>query len=331
MPGDDASPPDASTDTTSQDAPLPTDVTPPPLDAPADSPDEAAVDAAVDAQIDAAVAAPVDAPVDAPSCASTGPCTQALPAGWSPMAVPANPSTACPGGFNAADLLAQVTANAGACDCGCSVTKNPVCNVGSMQRYISNDASCGSLGVLLSINGAGCTPFGPITVSSHGKGTALSPSGGTCGPTVVEDKTKVTKTMLRTCNGVSCAENVCNGDVPLGFSACVVKTGNEPTCPAGFTAQRTVVGGDFTLGCSACSCDVNASTCTAATLAYYSDGQCNNLVTSGPVDGVCNANQNVGNNANHFKYAATVNAVCTAAGSKPAAPALAQPTTVCCK
>jgi hypothetical protein len=248
------------------------------------------------------------------------------------MAVPTNASTACPSGFAVTDRLAQVTAVAGACDCGCNVTKDPVCDVGTMQRFVSNDSSCASAGVALAINGGGCTGFGPITISDHGKGAPLPPGGGTCGGTVVEDKNKVTKTLLRTCDGASCAENVCNGDVPVGFSACVVKVGNEPTCPTGFTAQRTLVGADFTLGCSSCSCDVNGpSTCTGATLKYYSDSACNNVVTSGPADGVCNANQNVGQTANHFKYAATLNRVCTASGAKTAAPALAQPTTVCCK
>ena len=313
----DASPivPDASTDATSDDAPVQPDA-PPVFDAPP------------------AFDAPADSPVDAPpTCAATGACTTALPAGWTPMAVPTNASTACPSGFAATDRLAQVTAVAGACDCGCNVTTDPVCDVGSMQRFVSNDSSCGTTGVLLTINGGGCTA-GPAAgpVSDHGKSTPLGPSGGVCGGTVVEDKAKVTKTVLRTCDGASCAENVCKGDVPLGFSACVVKAGNEPTCPAGFTAQRTLVGADFTLGCSSCACNVNGpSTCTGATLKYYSDPACNNVVTAGPVDGVCNANQNVGSNWNHFKYAATLNRVCTASGAKTAAPALAQPTTVCCK
>lgn len=318
VPGGDASPFDASTDT-SQDAPLPTDVTPPD-DAPSDGPDDAPTDA------------PVDAPPDGSTCAATGACTQALPGGWSAVAVPTNPSTACPGGSSATDLLAQVTPVAGACDCGCSVTKSPVCNVGTIQRYISSDASCSTNGVLLAVNGGGCTASSPGAVASHAKGAPIAPSGGTCGGTVVEDKTKVTTTMLRTCNDASCAETVCNGNVPLGFSACVVKTGDQPTCPAGFTAQRTVVGGGFSLGCSACSCDVNgASTCTGAALSYYSDKNCNNLVTTGPVDGVCNANQNAGSNVDHFKYSATLNQTCTASGSKTASPTLTQTTTVCCK
>ena len=68
-----------------------------------------------------------------------------------------------------------------------------------------------------------------------------------------------------------------------------------------------------------------------ATLKYYADNACNNLVTSGPVDGVCNPNQNVGSNWNHFRYAATLTKVCAATGAKTAAPTIGPPTTVCCK
>jgi hypothetical protein len=182
------------------------------------------------------------------------------------------------------------------------------------------------------VNGGGCTAISPISLSNHAKGNPIAPSGGTCGGAVVEDKSKVTKIPFRTCEATSCAENVCNGEVPLGFSACVVKAGDQPTCPAGFGAQRTLVGADFSLGCSSCSCDVNgASSCAGAKLSYYSDTQCNSLVTTGPVNGACNANQNKGSSANHFKYSAVLTQACKASGSKTASPTLAQTSTVCCK
>ncbi len=301
----------------------------PELEAGFDAPVEAPADALVDAVVDALVDAPSDAP---PSCQSSGACTQALPAGWSPVAVPSNPATACSAGFAPSDLLAQVTASAGACECACNVTKSPACDVGSIQRYISSDASCGTAGVLLSVNGSGCTANAPISLSAYAKGAPLGPSGGTCAATAVEDKSKVAKTRLRACTSAACAENVCQGEVPAGFAACIVKSGDEPTCPTGFASKRTVVGQDFTLGCSACTCDVNGpSKCTGATLSYYSDVACTKLVTTGPVNGLCNANQNAGASANHFKYSATLQQSCAAAGAKTATPALNQLSTVCCK
>lgn len=292
-------------------------------------------DAAVDATADAADAADAaaDAPSDAPpTCQSTGACTAALPPGWSPVAVPGDPATACSAGLSPSDLLAKVSAAAGACDCGCSVTKSPTCDVGTIQRYISNDASCGNTGVVLTVNGAGCTAISPITLSAYAKGAPPGPSGGACTATAIEDATKVDKQVLRACASPACAESVCKGEVEAGFSACVIKAGNEPTCPAGFDTKRTLVGKSFTLGCSACSCDVNgASKCTGATLSYYSDAACTKLVTTGPVNGQCNANQNAGASANHFRYSATLQQSCSAAGPKTATPALGDLTTVCCK
>jgi hypothetical protein len=277
--------------------------------------------------------APSDTPLDTPAgCTASGACTQSLPFGWTPVAVPGDATDACPNGYSSSDRISQVTAGFGACDCSCTVTKDPACDVGLVARHVSSDSTCSLATSSLSVNGSGCTPLvNPTIVISHAKNDPLPPSGGTCVGNAVQDKSKVTKTTLRTCENAACAENVCAGSVPKGFAACIVKDGVEPTCPTGFATTRTVVGSDFTLACSACTCSLGASTCTGATLAYYADTACSTLVTTGPADGACNLNQSVGSTVSAFKYAATLNRVCSATGTKTPAPTLVNTKTVCCK
>ena len=96
---------------------------------------DAGVDTAVaDANAKDVVTPPTDAAFDAPpGCAVTGACTQSLPFGWDPIAVPTEATDACPSGYSSSDRISQVTAGLGACDCGCTVTKDPACDVGPMN------------------------------------------------------------------------------------------------------------------------------------------------------------------------------------------------------
>ncbi len=280
-------------------------------------------------------AAPPDAPADGPlptGCVATGPCTQSIPAGWTAVAAPDDPNASCPSGFATSDRVVQVTAGVGACGCGCSVTKDPACDVGTLQRHIGDTTNCTNVGATLSANGPACTATGqPLSITAYAKVTTPGPTGGTCVASAVEDKTKVTRSSLRTCAAAACAETVCNGALKSNL-ACVVKDGNEPTCPTGFAAKRTVVGNDFTLGCSACTCDVNgASSCVGGMLRYYSDSQCTTQVASVSANNTCNLQTGSGTFATYFKYSATLTKVCSSTGPKTAAPALVGVSTVCCK
>ena len=70
------------------------------------------------ADLDARV---VDVP-DASACTTTSnTCATSLAAGWSPVALAANRNAACPGGYTTLDVVANPSANAGACTCGCHV------------------------------------------------------------------------------------------------------------------------------------------------------------------------------------------------------------------
>jgi hypothetical protein len=271
-----------------------------------------------------------DVPAD---CKDTGPCTQSIPQGWVLGAAPTNPADVCPVGFATKDYLAQVTAQAGACDCGCTVTKDPVCDQGTVSLTYANDSSCSLQSVSLTF--PGCKYMaGTYSLANYVKSARLPPTGGTCTGNAVEDKTKTQKSPLRACDAPSkCAEDYCSGAlVPAGFDVCIHKDGDEPTCPAGFATRRAVVGSDFTLGCSACTCDVNGpSACTGTSIKLYNDSSCATEKASFVADGNCGQVQNPGSTVSYAKYVGTLTKACTATGTKAATPTLAQKTTICCK
>jgi len=267
------------------------------------------------------------------SCKDTGPCTQSIPQGWVLGSVPQNPADLCPVGFATKDYLAQVTAQAGACDCGCTVTKDPACDQGTVSLTYASDSSCSLQSVSLTFPGCKYM-LGTYTLASYVESARLPPTGGTCTGDTVEDRTKTQKSPLRACDAPSkCAEDYCSGALVSGGSdVCIHKDGDEPTCPVGFATRRTVVGADFALGCPACTCDVKGpSTCTATSIRLYNDSSCATEKASFVADGTCGLVQNPGSTVSYAKYVGTLTKACTATGTKTAAPTLAQKTTICCK
>jgi hypothetical protein len=287
--------------------------------------DDAGADVARDAVEDRA---DVTVLPDAGPCADAAACE--IPKGWSLVVAPTNDGTGCPAGSTETTLVAGVSEKPGACDCSCTITKDPTCDKGQVTFFYSDDTTCGGTGVKPVF--PGCKSVGTFAVTAYQKAFVLAPADGTCTTSVKENKALVDLTTRRVCTTPACADDVCQNGLP-DFDVCVVKSGDE-ACPAGWDADRQVVGSDFDLNCSACTaCDVNgASTCGPASVGLYSDSACNTKVASFVVDGTCKAVTNGGQTVSYAKYLpGTLTKGCTTTGAKTASPQLKGKSTVCCK
>lgn len=263
-----------------------------------------------------------------------GACVANLPSGWELVAFdPANENP-CPSNYTSAHVVWNVSTNPDSCDCGCNVQTPPACDVGTLQRYVSNDTTCNQTGVAFAVNGPGCNVLQQTGgLSAYSKSTALTPSGGACTGTAMQNLTNVSKNNATTCAvPATCEEQFCGGDVPSGFQQCIQKTGAQiQTCPAGWN-NAILAGDDFTYDCSACTCDFTGTTCSAASLTFYSDDKCLTSLASLAVDGTCSADPAVGKTPAAWTYAATVNTKCNATGAKTASNVqLVNARTICCK
>lgn len=264
----------------------------------------------------------------------SGACTATVPAGWSLTAFAPNRATACPGNFTSADVVAAPALQAGACTCSCAIGSQPSCEVGTLQTAWANNVSCGFPWQTPVIATAGqCMDYGMGTfqLGTHNSYTKLELKAGTCTTATVSDPNKVASTPMRTCvPPTACAEDVCNGTVPVGMRACIAGAGNV-NCPAGpFSDKVAVIGTNTTLGCGPCStCNVTQSACGNATVKFWSDAIC--AVPTGTIaaDGMCHPTGSA--TVSHFTYVNPVqNVKCVAGTSAPTAD-LANTRTVCCR
>lgn len=270
-----------------------------------------------------------------PACSvAPGSCVAALPAGWGLVVFEASHAAPCPSPLVAVDVESAPTPSAAACGCSCDVTTPPVCNDGNLARMVSNDTSCSQTGVVLAVDGPGCTPFpaGSSGLDAYGEAAVLPAVNGACTASPTTHASGVTTTPGRVCTlPTDCEEQTCEGGVPAGFKECLTQEGVQPTCPAGW-GSPLVVGSGVDLACSACTCDVNTpSTCNAASLSIFSDPACNTLLATLAIDGTCVADPASGQTPSAFKYSATLTQACTTDGPKTATVSLTAPETLCCK
>ncbi len=261
-----------------------------------------------------------------------GACVASLPSGWDLVAFDPSNENACPSNYAAATVVSNLIALPGACDCGCTVTNAPACDVGTLQRYVSDDTSCSTTGVSLNVNGAGCTAYPSTTLLAHSKSAPLMPSGGTCTGDAIKTKTDFGENLGASCKvPPECQEQFCAGAVPGGFESCIEASGQQ-ACPTGWSTP-VVAGDDFTFDCSACTCDVNGpSTCTNASIDVFSDPQCTSKLVTLAVDGNCDVDSAQGNAPAAFEYHATLTQTCNATGAKTTSNIqFVNERTICCK
>jgi hypothetical protein len=307
--------------------------TQPPNDASKDAPvdtRDAAQDVTVSDRVDSGgddVIADVVSDVRVPCETPTGACVAALPADWELVLFQSSRTAACPVNFTGTDLVSNPTAGAGACDCSCTVNSGATCTQGMMATKYGDDDTCPTVGLTLNVQNGNC-----LGITSNIRGWYSStplPAVVGCSASTVTNDSNVTSTGMRQCAVPEmCREDVCNGEVPEGFSACLVKNG-DVACPAGW-GTKTLVGTGADLSCSSCTCQASAN-CTNGRITFYSNTGCGTQLAAFDVNDVCQSTGG-GGAIRSFRYSATVqNARCTAAGPKTATVELTGPRTVCCK
>jgi hypothetical protein len=263
-----------------------------------------------------------------PPCQTpTGACANALPSGWELVLFETSRNAACPAGFTSEDAVADPVAATGACDCSCMVDSSSTCTMGTMLTKHGTTNQCLNNGLTINVPGPGCVVLSS-SFSTWFSGTAV-PARVTCTAAPVTNAGQVTSSELRSCQIPSqCLEEVCNGDVPIGFSACVTRDG-DTACPAGW-GTKTLIGDSASLSCSACTCTATG-TCTGARANFFTDNACMTALVSLDVNDVCQATPGAVRIGSYNYTAALTNPMCTATGMKTATVGLMAPRTMCCK
>lgn len=252
----------------------------------------------------------------------------------------ADAGAACATGWtNPRTLLQNVRASAATCACSCGAPNgNPCANAGTRNvslRTGSSNCNDGSFGAVVdngcqalpiawdpSFNGAGMVAFGPTQVTCAASATL---------PAVVDDGAVVVCDLAASATPIACTGGTCVLE-PGTDQICLMRSGDVPTCPAGFPARK-VLTPSFTDGraCGACSCGTNATACTNREIAFYTNGGCNQGRRAAAIDGTCNSLSGSGT-PTHYRYEATPNGACTAAAATVAVSGAigTTPSTLCC-
>jgi hypothetical protein len=263
-----------------------------------------------------------------------GACVSALPPGWGLVTYATSPGATCSSQYVGGAVVSNPAAQTGACGCVCDVTSAPTCNQGELARMVNTATPCNQTGNPLDVNGSGCTPWatGSGGLAPYSQSTPLALTAGTCMGAPTMDLSNVTSDPGLLCTPpTQCEEQLCEGGPPAGFSLCVAQPGPTSSCPAGWGTPM-VVGDSVGLVCSACNCDVNSqSSCSGASVEFFSDPGCTMLASTVSIDGTCNTEQNAGAHVMAFEYFATLNQVCVAEGPNTATVSPTNPQTICCK
>ncbi len=288
-------------------------------------------DAGNDASIPDASADANDA-ATAPDCG----CPTAVTAGWTRVGLAPTPATTCPTGYVPFDGIENPTAQASACACGtCAITTPPSCASGAIVNTIDNSsgtAMCNNTGVTAPNTTAGaCLSWGGnVSLAKHIQSTPPAATGGACASTGVANRGGVVSSAARECtpSGTACEATLCGAGA--GVSECIAKDGDQ-ACPAGPFVTKHLVGGDFTLACSACGCAASA-TCKG-TLVIATDNACTQNTVNLVVDGTCRAPSSIGGSYGFYEYVGVVNTqACSASGTSAATVGVtATPRTICCR
>ena len=315
---------DGSNDRTVVDAPVDS-----PVDLDASDGGTDASDGGTDASDAGTDASDAGADASDAGCPLTA-CTVAnVPGGWEPIAYQEN-TGACPATFNGTAYVTNPTVGGSTCTCGCSLTQNPVCDVGTSQTYFSNAAGCGSTGQALTFGGSGCLNFPGGNLANFYKSTALPVSGGAC--TAAPVTGSAVETTAESCAPTVCKEDICAGNVPATYAACIETPGDQ-ACPGSspFTVKH-LIGTNTNVSCSnSCSCAATG-TCSAPKIAFYSDNSCTSLTVTLASDNTCIGTGSGGSFVSSGKYSATLtNPTCTKGGSTTATLDLQNKRTICCR
>jgi len=196
-----------------------------------------------------------------------------------------------------------------------------------MATKYGDDNTCPTIGLTLNVPNGNCASISSNIRGFYASTLLLSVIG--CSASTVTNDSNVTSTPLRQCSvPANCREDICNGEVPEGFSACIARDGDQ-ACPSGW-GTKTLVGTGADLTCTSCTCQTSA-TCSNGRITFYSNTDCGTELASFDVNDMCQSTGG-GGAIRSFKYTATLsNAMCTPNGMKMSTVALTGTRTVCCK
>lgn len=261
-------------------------------------------------------------------------CTSGLQTGWTTIAFATSRTTACPSNFTAEDVVTNPKIQSGACTCDCTPVNAPSCAIGNLTGTYGATSACGGGNNSFNITSDGeCYDLGgSFSLAAFHDWNKLGLTAGTCTSSPTLDTNKVSTDGVRACTPPpQCAEDVCTGSPPAGFSSCIVHD-NDVTCPPGPFSTPTVVAASVQFDCGTCSGCTNTGTgCGTAQVDYYANANCAGSLTTDNVDGKCDASGIVQVGISHLKYtAAVVGAACTP-GTSTAAPTPTNLRTICCR
>jgi hypothetical protein len=192
-------------------------------------------------------------------------------------------------------------------------------------------AVCTIPGQAIAVSNGNCTQLSGTFMSlAYMSATPLPPIAGACAGQTTSDPTKVTETDTRACpvpqTGVP---ELCAGNAPSGFSACIMTNGDVP-CPSGSPfSNRTLVADSMTLACSTCTACSLSATCQNPQLSGYSDTSCQTLLGTIAADNTC-VGVMPGLTLTAVVYTASVSTACVG-GSSTASLQPVNARTVCCR
>ncbi|AKU98951.1 hypothetical protein AKJ09_05615 [Labilithrix luteola] len=281
-------------------------------------------------------------------CSSTSTaCISGLEAGWTPVAFATSRTASCPTDYATADVVTNANVADGACSCTCETSKTdpPSCAHGTMASATGTNGTCSVSGPV-PVSDTSCTSLPlPLSVNANvnAKLTAVPFYPGTCTAGINKDETKVTSSAARVCTPPpACNEDVCAGDVPSGFSACIAHEGDVACPTTGPFVKRTLAGASADLTCGGCSTCKNSASCGVATVRLYGDATCNQQIAERAADDVCGplkfpmaGGGGPGQGARDVvsvRYdVAMVAGACSSTSSPTSDVSLAQPRTICCR
>lgn len=177
---------------------------------------------------------------------------------------------ACPGGFDASDVVENPMPGAGSCACGACAFSGTTCTSGALVSKYSSDTTCNGTGSNLQGNGGNCFAFNGQFISTYAAMLPPTAVPGTCSAAGVAVRANVATKDARVCSPRpgACLDALCAA--PPALAVCVAADGDVP-CPTS-APNRHLVGSDVALTCAACTCTTQA-TCTG-TVTFYSGADC---------------------------------------------------------
>jgi hypothetical protein len=219
-----------------------------------------------------------------------------LPTGWSVAVLTGG---ACSAGFTGPIAFVEnPSVGATPCSCSCGAqTSNPCLHNGSLAIRVHINGNGGACGTPGTVTPAGTcdTPMSWDSNVDMLSGSPEPPTNVACAASAVKPPLGATSS-FNAClvAGFGDAGAGASACLPSGSGSCIAKPGVEATCPTGFPNRRVVTRTTDVVDqrtCGACTCNTTATSCTNASISFYtSNSTCSGTTTRvAQLNGFCNA------------------------------------------